>query len=202
MVRGGIQIDSHPSISMISNLIDQPKFRQWVQWIKQNGWASIAFAGTTKGMTPGQIASLKDIFRVVIETVPKWQFHHEDFPGADVEAHYMALGMKPSAVVVGHPVVYDFRAVGTKGFSVEREVQPKDMRYCEMISESHVLIIAPSPTSNKNFDLLKMYAQRAKIGTIKLPVEERPLSLRQRQQAVEEFWREHPNQQMPKIWKP
>ena len=185
----------------MNSLIDQPQFRSWLQWINKNEWASIAFAGTTKGMTNGQRNSLKDIFTAVLDNVEKWQFHHEDFPGADVEAHYMALGMKPPAVVVGHPVVLDFRARDTVGFSVEREIQPKDFRYAEMVNESHLLIIAPSSTSKKNFDLLKTYAQRAKIGCIELPVEERPLSLRQRQQAVEQFWKEHPNQQVPKIWK-
>jgi hypothetical protein len=182
-------------------LIDHPQFRDWLAFIKKIGWASIAFAGTTKGMTPGQAVSLKDIFRVVTETVDKWQFHHEDFPGADVEAHYLALGMKPPAVVVGHPVVYDFRAKDTKGFAVEREIVPKDYRYAELVQESHLLIIAPSATSKKNFDLLKTYGQRAKIGCIELPVEERPLSMRMRQRSVEEWIKEHPLQKMPDFGK-
>jgi hypothetical protein len=180
-------------------LIDQPQFRDWLQFIKKLGWASIAFAGTTKGMTPAQAVSLKDIFRVVLENVDKWQFHHEDFPGADIEAHYMALAMNPPAVIVGHPVCFDFRARDTKGFSVEREVQPKDFRYAELVQESHLLVIAPSSTSKKNFDLLKTYAQRAKIGCIELPVEERPLSLRERQRSVDAFFREHPNQRPIKL---
>lgn len=179
---------------MMPNLIDHPQFRHWLTYVKNLGWASIAFAGTTKGMTPGQRAALKDIFRVTLEHVDKWQFHHEDFPGADIEAHYMALTMNPPAVVVGHPVVYDYRARDTKGFSVEREIQPKGMRYAEMCSESHLLVIAPSATSHSNFEMLKLYAKKARIGTITLPVEQRPLSIRQRQQAVEQFWREHPNQ--------
>lgn len=181
---------------MIANLIDQPQFRNWLTWVEQLGWASIAFAGTTKGMTRGQLQSLQDIFRVTLDHVNKWQFHHEDFPGADIEAHGLALAMRPPAVVVGHPVVFDFRAVGTKGFAVEREVQPRDMRYAEMVNESHLMVIAPSSTSKKNFDLLKMYAQRGKIGCIELPVAERPLSLSQREKAVAEFWREHPNQKV------
>jgi hypothetical protein len=184
----------------MNNLIDQPKFRSWLQWINKNEWASIAFAGSTKGMTNGQKAALKDIFLAVLDNVEKWQFHHEDFPGADVEAHYMALDMRPPAVVVLHPVVYDFRAVGTKGQAVEREVQTKDMRYGEMVQESHLLVIAPSSTSKKNFDLLKMYAQRAKIGIVELPVEERLLSLRQRQQSVEMWVKEHPYQKLPKMF--
>lgn len=184
-----------------TKLIDQPQFHDWLAWIKKLGWASIAFAGTTKGMTPSQAVGLKDIFRVVIENVGRWQFHHEDFPGADIEAHGIALGMSPPAVVILHPVVFDFRARGTTGHAVERDVQPKDFRYGEMCQESHLLIIAPSPTSKKNFDLLKLYAQRAKIGVIELPVAERPLSLRQRQQAVEQFWKDHPEQAVPKLWK-
>ena len=186
---------------MTANLIDHPQFRHWLTYVKNLGWASIAFAGTTKGMTPGQRAALKDIFRVTLEHVDKWQFHHEDFPGADIEAHELALVQKPPAVVVLHPVVFDFRARGTTGFAVEREVQPKGMRYAEMINESHVLIVAPSSKSGANFEMIKLYAKKARIGTITLPVEQRPLTLRERERAVAEFRREHPNQEIPDLSK-
>lgn len=156
-----------------TNLIDQPSFRDWLAFIKNMGWCSIAFAGTTKGMTPGQGVALKDIFRVVCEHVEKWQFHHEDFPGADVEAHHLALSMVPAAKVILHPVTFDYRAKDTVGMSAERDVQPKAMRYSELIFESHMLIVAPSQTSKKNFDEIKMYARRKSIGVIELPPEQR-----------------------------
>src|ERR1700690_947809 len=73
------------------HVIDNPGFRKMLPWWKANNFCSISFAGTSKGMTPTQLVSVRDILAVAANEVPLVHFHHGDWVGAVTEAHELAM---------------------------------------------------------------------------------------------------------------
>ena len=85
------------------NIIDTPAFKSMLGWWKSKQYASIAFAGTGRGMLPNQKRSLQAILACVANEIPDRHFHHGNWVGADEEAHQLA--MPAFKVHVHHPSV-------------------------------------------------------------------------------------------------
>jgi hypothetical protein len=140
----------------MSSIVDRPEFRQMLRWWKaNNGFASISFAGTAKGMTPGQFRSLRDILQCLRGEMSLIHFHHGDWIGAVTEAHHFAMsltGTVPRGTlnnVANGPVIYvhspDERDAGASN-CVGHITRPRRAAYIrndDLIDESQIFIYAP-----------------------------------------------------------
>lgn len=134
------------------HITDTSEFRRMIEWWRKQGFASVGFAGSSNGLTPGQTAVLRAIFSAVRDTVGVFQFHHQSRFGGDQEAHYLALDY--CAFVVVHPhaanrvsgavlrrdTTYDARLVGHD----TRRPFPALQAAKDIVSEVSLVLVAPA----------------------------------------------------------